>query len=118
MPEYIVISLKHTHRRHRAITLWRPVDRGYCWTLDRAGRYDEAQVLSHLSYYNSGCSNIAVPIETVERLACEVEYDTKEFGACLPNNASTWKQLIADVIRPTAHAPQPEYRGARHKKAA
>ncbi|MCP1651552.1 DUF4406 domain-containing protein [Pseudomonas nitroreducens] len=73
MNEFIVISVKHTKRRHKAITLWRPDDRGYCWTLERAGRYAEARVLEHLSYYNSGCTNIAVPLTLVEQLAGEVE---------------------------------------------
>ena len=42
---FIVLSLKHTHRRHKAITLWRPDDSGYCWTLERAGIYGESLVL-------------------------------------------------------------------------
>lgn len=116
--QYIVISLKHTHRRHKAITLWRPDDKGYCWTLDRAGRYEEPQVLEHLGYYNSGCSNIAVPLALVQRLAREVEYDTKEFGDCLPNNSKTWKQLLAAVIRQPEYQSKPEYRGARYPKSA
>lgn len=118
MPDFIVISLKHTKRIDKAITLWRPDDRGYCWTLERAGRYPEPQVMERLGYYNSGCSNIAVPIDLVERLACEVEYDHKEFGICLPNNADTWKRLLAGVIQPTKYESRPEYRGARYRKAA
>ncbi|MCY1460353.1 hypothetical protein D9M71_779060 [compost metagenome] len=118
MSQFIVISLKHTYRRHKAITLWRPDDKGYCWKLESAGHYDEARVLEHLGYYNSGCSNIAVPLSLVERLSCEVEYDTKEFGICLPNNAATWKQLLAATIRPPQHHPEPEYRGARYRKKA
>lgn len=118
MPEYIVISLKHTFRRHKAITLWRPDDRGYCWTLSRAGRYAESQVLDHLGYYNTGYDDIAVPLELVEKLASEVEYDHKEFGLCLPNNAETWRRLLAETIRPPKGEPKPEYRGARYKKAA
>src|SRR5690554_4974764 len=86
---YIVISLKHTHRRDKAVTLWRPDDRGYCWRLEWAGRYPEQQVLDHLGYYNSGCSNIAVPAELVERLSCEVEYGDGERAICLPNNRDT-----------------------------
>ena len=116
--QYIVISLKHTHRRHKAITLWRPNDSGYCWTLGRAGQYGEQAVLGHLGYYNSGCSNIAVPLELVKRLCCEVEYDMKEFGVCLPNNADTWKRLLAEVIRPTDYKGEPDYKGARYRKAA
>lgn len=118
MTEYIVLSLKHTRRRHTAITLWRPDDKGYCWKVESAGIYEESRVLEHLGYYNSGCSNIAVPADLARKLSREVEYDTKEYGVCLPNNARTWKQLIAAVIRPTAHPAQPEYRGARHPKAA
>jgi len=118
MPDFIVISLKHTFRRHKAITLWRPDDRGYCWKLESAGRYDEARILNHLGYYNSGCADIAVPFELAERLAQQVEYDTREFGICLPNNSATWRCLLDGVVRPPKHEPKPEYRGARHKKAA
>ena len=118
MPDFIVISLKHTQRRHKAITLWRPNDRGYCWKLESAGRYDEARILEHLGYYNSGCADIAVPVELAERLAQHVEYDTKERGICLPNNADTWRRLLAAVIQPTKYESRPEYRGARYKKAA
>ncbi|MCP1649445.1 hypothetical protein [Pseudomonas nitroreducens] len=117
MTEFIVISVKHTKRRHKAITLWRPDDRGYCWTLERAGRYEEPRVLEHLGYYNSGCTNIAVPLTLVEQLAGEVEYDTKEFDICLLNNAATWRRLLASVIHPTRHQPEPEYRRAARKKA-
>ena len=118
MTELIVISVKHTKRRHKAITLWRPDDRGYCWTLERAGRYEEQRVLEHLGYYNSGSSDIAVPLALVEQLAARVEYDTKEFGICLPNNAATWSRLTASAIRPVKHQVEPEYRGAPRRKAA
>ncbi|QJP09034.1 hypothetical protein [Pseudomonas multiresinivorans] len=117
MTKFIVISVKHTKRRHKAITLWRPDDRGYCWKLESAGRYAEARVLERLGYYNSGCTNIAVPLTLVEQLAGEVEYDTKEFGICLPNNAATWSQILASVIRPVQHQAEPEYRGAPRRKA-
>lgn len=118
MPDYIVISLKHTKRRHKAITLWRSDDMGYCWKLESAGIYPESRVLDHLGYYNSGCSNIAVPVELVRDLSREVEYDTKEFGICLPNTGAVWSRLLAAVIRPTEHAPDPEYRGAPRRRDA
>jgi hypothetical protein len=75
-------------------------------------------VLARLGYYNSGCSNIAVPLSLVEKLACEVEYDTREFGICLPNNRATWKELLAAVIRPTKYEARPEFPGARYRKDA
>ena len=116
--QYIVISLKHTHRRHKAVTLWRPDDRGYCWRLESAGIYGEPRVLEHLGYYNSGCSNIAVPLDVVRHLVRDVEYDTGEFGICLPNDRATWHALLAAVIRPTDYESRPEYKGARYRNAA
>lgn len=118
MSDFYVISLKHTHRRHKAITLWQPNDSGYCWRLENAGTYQEAQVLEHLSYYNSGCSNIAVPADLVRSLSREVEFDLKMNGVCLPNTAATWRKLLTAVIRPPDYPSYPEYRGAPHIKAA
>ena len=115
---FMVLSLKHTHRRHNAITLWRSNDSGYCWPLERAGIYAEALVLERLGYYNSGCSNIAVPADLVARLAVDIEYDTREFGICLPNNAKTWKQLLVAVICKPDYPSRPEYRGVRYAKEA
>lgn len=37
--EYYVISLAHTHRKDKYITLWRPDNKGYCWPLPLAGTY-------------------------------------------------------------------------------
>ena len=115
---FIVLSLKHTHRRHKAITLWRANDSGYCWPLERAGVYAESLVLERLGYYNSGRSNIAVPVDLVKRLVVDIEYDTKEFGICLPNNAKTWKQLLSAVIHKPDYPSRPEYRGVRYAKEA
>lgn len=113
---YIVISLKHTRRGDKAVTLWRPNDRGYCWRLEWAGRYPEQQVLGHLGYYNSGCSNIAVPAELVEHLSCEVECGDGESAICLPNNRDIWRQLLQAVIRPAPYPAKPEFPGARYPK--
>ena len=115
---FIVLSLKHTIRRHKAITLWRANDSGYCWPLERARVYAESLVLERLGYYNSGCSNIAVPADLVKRLVVDIEYDTKEFGICLPNNAKTWKQLLSAVIHKPDYPSRPEYRGVRYAKEA
>lgn len=114
MSQYIVLSLKHTKRRDKAITLWKGHDKGYCWKLKPAGVYTEVEVLDRLGYYNSGCSNIAVPAELVIELCENVEYDTKEYGLCLPNRAGIWSKLLAAVIRPTQYEPKPDYRGARY----
>lgn len=77
-----------------------------------------ALVLERSGYYNSGCSNIAVPADLVARLAVDIEYDTREFGICLPNNAKTWKQLLAAVICKPDYPSRPEHRGVRYSKEA
>ena len=38
---YYIISLKHTHKEDKYITLWRPNNSGYCYSQDQAGRYSE-----------------------------------------------------------------------------
>lgn len=114
MSQYIVLSLKHTKRRDKAITLWRPDDAGYCWTLEPSGVYTEAEIMGHLAYYNSGCSNVAVPAELVIDLCETVEYETQQIGLCLPNRAGVWSKLLAAVITPTPYEPRPEYRGAKY----
>lgn len=109
MTDVIIISLKRTNSLNKAITLWRPGDSGYCWTLRCAGRYDEASVLKNLGYYNSGNSSIAVPVGLAEQLAIEVEYKTNEFGRCLANDAATWKQLLAMVVCKPEYPSLPRY---------
>ena len=113
-----MLSLKHTDRRYKVITLWCANESWYCWPLKSAGIYLESLVLERLGYYNSGCSNIAVPADLVKRLVVDIEYDTKEFGICLPNNAKTWKQLLSAVIHKPDYPSRPEYRGVRYAKEA
>jgi len=56
--KYYIVSLKHTNRKDKYITLWRPKNAGYCWPLELAGVYDGYQ---H-GYHNSGpTENVPVP---------------------------------------------------------
>lgn len=126
MTEYIVISVTHTLREHRYITLWAPNDCGYRWRLSGAGRYPHDQVMAHLDYYNTG-SNIAVPAEIVESVARAG--DPRDFDGvtldmpvsellAVPNNKAAWQTLLANVIAPTKYKSYPEYPGARRRKEA
>lgn len=126
MADYIVISVTHTLREHRYITLWAENDRGYRWRLSRAGRYSRDCIMEHLDYYNSG-SNIAVPVEVVESLArpgnprdfdgVALDMPVSELLA-IPNNKEVWKTLLANAIAPTKYKPHPDYPGARRRKEA
>ncbi|MDQ7981913.1 hypothetical protein QYH69_32335 [Paraburkholderia sp. SARCC-3016] len=116
-----VISLHHTQRKNRYITVWGPCDAGYYARLTHAGKYSVSHVLKSPGYYNSGgTGNIAVDAETVERLATLTrpgEYDGAP-GPALRNTATVWKALLANVVSPPATEPQPEYRGAPRLKEA
>ncbi len=126
MPEYIVISVMHTLREHRYITLWAPNDCGYRWRLSAAGRYSHERIMSTLDYYNTG-SNIAVPVAVVESLTrpgnprdfdgVTLDMPVSELLA-LPNNKAVWQTLLANVIAPTKYKSYPKYPGARRRKEA
>lgn len=94
MPDYFIISLKHSHKRDRYITIWRPDDAGYAYRLRNAGRYDHANVMAHLGYYNTGASDIAVLCDVVESMA-------------VMTTPATWRKLMAAVIEPPARKMKP-----------
>ncbi|KDD42608.1 hypothetical protein [Bordetella bronchiseptica] len=124
MADFYVISVHHTKRHDRYITLWRPDDRGYCWRTARAGKYDRERVNASLGYYNNG-ENIAVPIEIVDAMARPG--DPRDFDGvthdmpisalrAVPNTRDAWKRLIANAIAPTQYPIRAEYPGARRRK--
>jgi len=55
-PEYYVLSLLHTMKREKYITLWRPNNAGYTYYMEAAGVYDEIKPGYHDSH-------ISVPVE-------------------------------------------------------
>ena len=124
MDDCIVISVKHTLRAHRYITLWAPNDRGYRWRLSAAGRYSRDAIMGALNYYNTGC-DIAVPADVIESLArpgnprdfdgVSLDDPVSELLA-VPNTKDVWKKILAAVIAPTKYKPSPDYPGARRKK--
>jgi hypothetical protein len=108
---FYVISVKHSHKRDRYITFWRPDDRGYTFRLSTAGKYDRDRVMAHLGYYNSGCSNIAVPVEVVDSMTVMTtpkdQFDGPD-GPAVLNTPATWRKLIAAVIQEPAYPVKPE----------
>ncbi|MNX57242.1 hypothetical protein D3C86_880580 [compost metagenome] len=121
--DYYVISVHHTQRQDRYITIWAPDNRGYRFRLQTSGKYSEACIRASPDYYNSGCSNIAVPCQVVDAIASDG--DPTEFAPALPldalprvvmNTRANWKTLIANVIAAPAYPVQPEFPGAPRKK--
>jgi hypothetical protein len=106
---FYIVSLKHSHKRHRYITFWRPDDKGYCWALEWAGRYERDNVMAHLGYYNDGCGNIAVPCDVVDVLTVaptpgDIDGDA---GPVVLNTPANWRKLMAAVIQPPAYKMKP-----------
>jgi len=111
---YYIISVHHTHRSDPYITLWRPDDRGYSLATERAGRYAEEHVLGRLGYYNSGCSNVAVRCDVLDKVSVPVKAGMidGDAGQVVLNTAKNWKLIVASLIRPPREAPKPQYKGA------
>lgn len=122
---YYVVSVKHSHKRNRYITFWCPDDRGYTFRLSTAGKYDRDNVMAHLGYYNSGCSNIAVPVDVVDGMTVMTAPADRLDGADGPavlNTPANWRKLISAVIQEPAYPVKPEAiyfgRNDPHKWAA
>lgn len=120
---YYVISVKHTKRSDRYITLWGPDNAGYRLRLNTSGLYPEERVRANIGYYNSGCDAIAVPRDVVERLATEGNpADFVGADPCLPpywvlfNTADVWWELILNTIEPPPYRVEPVYPIPRRRK--
>lgn len=110
MSTLYIVSLKHTQRRHRYITFWRPENNGYAWPLSWAGKYSRETIEADFDYYNNGSDTIAVPCEFVDTLAIAplkgmIDNDA---GPVVLNTADYWRALMHMVIAEPKHQPKPE----------
>lgn len=114
MSDFYIVSVVHTPRRDRYITFWRPNDAGYAYPLSWSGKYSEADVRAHLSYYNDG-DTIAVRCDAVDPLAVAPERGTidNDAGPVVLNNKENWQTLIDAVIETPSRDVRPTYKGSR-----
>lgn len=105
MREYVVISVGHTKKRDKCITLWRPNSQGYCWGMESAGRYTEAEITDNLDYFNGGHA-IAVLAPVADALVspCPNGVIDNYDGPILRNSKQNWKILQAAVIQQPSRA--------------
>jgi len=116
--EYFVLSVKHTTRGRRFISLWGPNSSGYYNRIHAAGRYSAEEIHNRINYYNDGCDSIAVPCEILDSMkvpAPEGWFDTND-GHVVENNRANWQKLIKSVISEPKHKCRPEYPRARKIK--
>lgn len=113
MKEFIIVSVNHTQRRDKYITLWNPNNAGYCYRTEVAGIYTKDDVMNNLKYYNSGSNTVAVDAEVIKSLAVPVEKGYLDNdGMVVKNNAANWKKIKEAMICETQYPLVPEYRGA------
>lgn len=107
-----VLSLKHTERGHRWITLWRPNRANYAWPLEWAGQYSSVDVVQHR--LNDGYSGVACRWDHIERLSVAAEVDGQAVR-CLPNTREVWTCLLASgvIFAKPEYRPAPQHKGAR-----
>ena len=117
---FYILSLNHTHRRDKYVTIWRPDDCGYAYPTSWAGRYERHRVLARLGYYNSGHCALAVPCAVLDAIAVapEPRMIDGDAGPVIPNTRATWNLILENLIAPPANVPMPEYRGAPRTKRA
>ncbi len=83
IPEFYLLSLAHTQQVHRILTWWRANDSDYCFRLEWAGRYTQAQIDARRHYYDNGDRTRAVPCAVVDALAIRVG-DVRDTNAIDP----------------------------------
>ena len=94
--EYYIVSLKHTHKRDKYVTLWRPDNKGYCWPLSLAGRYQGYED----GYHNHGLDedlNIPVPCSEVTQKYLVLDDQKRE---CITNSKASIKFLKGFIQHP------------------
>ena len=87
---YYIISLKHTLKQDKYITLWRANDRGYCYAQDQAGLYFEIRDGYHNNIYDS------IPIEQEKLDGFFINSDLSSDDVvkkCIPNCKQVWDIL-------------------------
>ena len=85
---YYIISLKHTHKEDKYITLWRPNNSGYCYAKDQAGQYSEIKE----GYHNGEGDSMAIEVSKLDGFFINSDIDSYkgESKKCIPNCKAVW----------------------------
>lgn len=88
---YYIISLKHTWKRDKWITLWRPDDAGYTYYKESAGQYENPK-----KGYHDSDSAVPVKIEIADKLFKEDPDRRGQFA--IRNTKANYKRLGIDHL--------------------
>ena len=90
----IIISLYHTMRHEKYITLWRPNNAGYCYNKEIAGIYDNPE-----KGYHDSDLNMPIDKEMQEKLFTIKVMVNGKWQTRIPNDKTTWKILNVKMTR-------------------
>lgn len=85
---YYIISLKHTNRIDKYITLWKSDNCGYCYSKELAGLYDNVED----NYHNDKVDSIAIDEDILNNYFMKLPYD-KSFKHLIINCKVIWDAL-------------------------
>ncbi|MBF05009.1 MAG: hypothetical protein CMP76_17165 [Flavobacterium sp.] len=82
-----IVSLTHTMRHEKYVTLWRPNNSGYCYSKEMAGFYENPEY-----GYHDNDDNMPITEEDAKELFKELPYDGV-LKMMIPNTKEIWKKL-------------------------
>lgn len=82
-----IVSLTHTMRHEKYITLWRPNNSGYCYSKEMAGFYENPE-----KGYHDNDGNKPISEDEAKELFQDLPYDGV-MKMMIPNNKETWEKL-------------------------
>ena len=88
-----IISLHHTLRHERYISLWRDNNAGYCYSREHAGFYPQPK-----KGYHDDESNMPITKEQADELFQPLPFDG-ETRMMIPNTKQTWEKLNLKMTR-------------------
>ena len=88
-----IVSLTHTRKHEKYVTLWRPDNKGYCYSKQMAGSYENPQ-----AGYHDSQDNMPISEEKANELFESCMYDG-EYRMMIPNNKKTWTKLGVKMTR-------------------
>ena len=92
---YHVISLTHTNKRDKYITLWRPKNAGYCYSKEMAGSYETPQ-----KGYHDSDDNMPILETDAEKLFIFAQYDKGgDYLHLIPNCPAVWNVLNVKMTK-------------------
>lgn len=88
-----IISLTHSYKHEKYMTLWRPDNAGYCYSKDNAGFYENPKY-----GYHDNDDNMPIYEEEAAELFQELPYDGV-LKMMIPNNKESWEKLGVKMVR-------------------